>query len=353
MNKCVNCGNDLIPGDKFCRRCGTPINNQNNMNGGMPNQMSNSNVHFTNNMNTQNNNTGFNNQYNNNYNNNFNNNLNSNVNYNMNNNSNTKPPRKDNLSTLIIIIVALVIGVLFILFMPTIKKTTENDTIIIKDNPTDSKKDDNNNNSSINTGKNNNTSNNGNNSSNNSGNNNSGNNSGQKSTITFYETTLNKRSDYSYKFTTSGTANYLLIQNKNGDDEVIVQGIYKASISDINSKSSVVKGKYSQAGYQTGAVKYTTYKGKKLYTLEISRKINSNGNVVTYKMLVGFYEIESGIVASIQIGNIGYTKYNYAGYEFLANIFDGAKVSSTIKNGASYEIKADLSEILNKLLTKE
>lgn len=343
MNKCVNCGNDLIPGDKFCRRCGTPINNQNNMSNGMPSQMSNNNVHFTNNMNTQiQNNTGY-NQYNNNYNNNFNNNLNSNVNYNMNNSNNKVPQRKDNLSTLIVIIVVLVIGVLFILFMPTIKKSAENDTIIIKDNQNDSKKD---NNSSINTGKDNNSSN------NNNGNNN-GNNSNQKNTITFYETTLNKRNDYSYKFSSSGTANYLVVQNKNNNDEVIVQGIYKSSISNINKNSSVIKQKYSQAGYKTGAAKYTTYKGKKLYTLEISKSFSNGSNTVTYKMLVGFYEIESGIVASIQIGDIGYTKFNYAGYEFLANIFYGAKVSSAIKNGASYEIKADLLEILNKLLTKE
>lgn len=343
MNKCVNCGNDLIPGDKFCRRCGTPINNQNNMSNGMPSQMSNNNVHFTNNMNTQiQNNTGY-NQYNNNYNNNFNNNLNSNVNYNMNNSNNKVLQRKDNLSTLIVIIVVLVIGVLFILFMPTIKKSAENDTIIIKDNQNDSKKD---NNSSINTGKDNNSSN------NNNGNNN-GNNSNQKNTITFYETTLNKRNDYSYKFSSSGTVNYLVVQNKNNNDEVIVQGIYKSSISNINKNSSVIKQKYSQAGYKTGAAKYTTYKGKKLYTLEISKSFSNGSNIVTYKMLVGFYEIESGIVASIQIGDIGYTKFNYAGYEFLANIFDGAKVSSAIKNGASYEIKADLSEILNKLLTKE
>lgn len=343
MNKCVNCGNDLIPGDKFCRRCGTPINNQNNMSNGMPSQMSNNNVHFTNNMNTQiQNNTGY-NQYNNNYNNNFNNNLNSNVNYNMNNSNNKVPQRKDNLSTLIVIIVVLVIGVLFILFMPTIKKSAENDTIIIKDNQNDSKKD---NNSSINTGKDNNSSN------NNNGNNN-GNNSNQKNTITFYETTLNKRNDYSYKFSSSGTVNYLVVQNKNNNDEVIVQGIYKSSISNINKNSSVIKQKYSQAGYKTGAAKYTTYKGKKLYTLEISKSFSNGSNMVTYKMLVGFYEIESGIVASIQIGDIGYTKFNYAGYEFLANIFDGAKVSSAIKNGASYEIKADLLEILNKLLTKE
>lgn len=344
MNKCVNCGNDLIPGDKFCRRCGTPINNQNNMSNGMPSQMSNNNVHFTNNMNTQTqNNTGY-NQYNNNFNNNFNNNLNSNVNYNMNNSNNKVPQRKDNLSTLIVIIVVLVIGVLFILFMPTIKKSAENDTIIIKDKQNDSKKD--NNNSSINTGKDNNSSN------NNNGNNN-GNNSNQKNTITFYETTLNKRNDYSYKFSSSGTANYLVVQNKNNNDEVIVQGIYKSSISNINKNSSVIKQKYSQAGYKTGAAKYTTYKGKKLYTLEISKSFSNGSNTVTYKMLVGFYEIESGIVASIQIGDIGYTKFNYAGYEFLANIFDGAKVSSAIKNGASYEIKADLLEILNKLLTKE
>lgn len=343
MNKCVNCGNDLIPGDKFCRRCGTPINNQNNMSNGMPSQMSNNNVHFTNNMNTQiQNNTGY-NQYNNNYNNNFNNNLNSNVNYNMNNSNNKVPQRKDNLSTLIVIIVVLVIGVLFILFMPTIKKSAENDTIIIKDNQNDSKKD---NNSSINTGKDNNSSN------NNNGNNN-GNNSNQKNTITFYETTLNKRNDYSYKFSSSGTVNYLVVQNKNNNDEVIVQGIYKSSISNINKNSSVIKQKYSQAGYKTGAAKYTTYKGKKLYTLEISKSFSNGSNTVTYKMLVGFYEIESGIVASIQIGDIGYTKFNYAGYEFLANIFYGAKVSSAIKNGASYEIKADLLEILNKLLTKE
>ena len=69
------------------------------------------------------------------------------------------------------------------------------------------------------------------------------------------------------------------------------------------------------------------YKGKKLYTLEISKSFSNGSNTVTYKMLVGFYEIESGIVASIRIGDIGYTKFNYAGYEFLANIFDGAKVS--------------------------
>lgn len=140
--------------------------------------------------------------------------------------------------------------------MPTIKKSAENDTIIIKDNQNDSKKD--NNNSSINTGK-----------DNNSSNNNNRNNSNQKNTITFYETTLNKRNDYSYKFSSSGTANYLVVQNKNNNDEVIVQGIYKSSISNINKNSSVIKQKYSQAGYKTGAAKYTTYKGKKYILLKL------------------------------------------------------------------------------------
>ena len=39
---------------------------------------------------------------------------------------------------------------------------------------------------------------------------------------------------------------------------------YQYSISNINKNSSVIKQKYSQAGYKTGAAKYTTYKGKKI-----------------------------------------------------------------------------------------
>lgn len=309
MNKCMNCGNNIMPGDKYCRRCGTPVNTQNINNNVMPSQMANNNIHFTNN-------TGYDNQYNGN----FNNNLNSNVNYN--NNQNTQIPRKDNLSTLIVIIVVLVIGVIFILFMPTIK-TDNNSTITIKDNT--STKNDNNTNS-------------------NNNNNSSSNPNVKKNTITFKETTLIKRDGYKYTFTTSGTENVLLIQNNNGDDEIIIQGIYKTSIKNINSKTSIIKNKYNSAGYLTGSAKYTTYKNKKLYTLEISQN--------SYKMLVGYYEIENGIVASFLLNDKNYTRYNYSGFAFLANIFDNATVSSAIKNGMSYEIRGNLSQIINNFLTK-
>lgn len=311
MNKCMNCGNNIIPGDKYCRRCGTPVNTQNINNNVMQSQMANNNIHFTNN-------TGYNNQYNGN----FNNNLNSNINYN--NNQNTQIPRKDNLSTLIVIIVALVIGVIFILFMPTIK-TDNNSTITIKDNT--STKNDNNTNSN-----------------NNNNNNSSSNPNVKKNTITFKETTLIKKDGYKYTFTTSGTENVLLIQNNNGDDEIIIQGIYKTSIKGINSKTSIIKNKYNSAGYLTRSAKYTTYKNKKLYTLEISQN--------SYKMLVGYYEIENGIVASFLLNDKNYTRYNYSGFAFLANIFDNATVSSTIKNGMSYEIRGNLSQIINNFLTK-
>lgn len=344
MNKCINCGNDLIPGDKFCRRCGTPINNQNNMMGGMPNQMASNNVHFTSNMNTQmqNNNTGYNNQYNGNFNNNFNNNLNSNINYNA-NNSAAVSERKDNLSSLIIIIVALVIGVLFILFMPTIKKTEENDTIIIKDNPTTDTKKDNNSNGSINYGDDNN--NNNNNSGNNSGNNSSNPNTNKKNTLTYKGATITKRTGYTYTQTTYNNENVLMVQNNNSDDMIVIQGIYKASISAINSKKTELKNKYIQSGYQVANIKYTTYKNKKLFTMEVSQN--------SYKMLAGYYEIDNGIVTAFVLYDKNYSRYNHSGYAFLANIFDGVKVSSSVKNGMSYEIKADLSQFINNFLTKQ
>lgn len=206
--------------------------------------------------------------------------------------------------------------------MPTIK-TDNNSTITIKDNT--STKNDNNTNS-------------------NNNNNSSSNPNVKKNTITFKETTLIKRDGYKYTFTTSGTENVLLIQNNNGDDEIIIQGIYKTSIKDINSKTSIIKNKYNSAGYLTGSAKYTTYKNKKLYTLEISQN--------SYKMLVGYYEIENGIIASFLLNDKNYTRYNYSGFAFLANIFDNATVSSAIKNGMSYEIRGNLSQIINNFLTK-
>lgn len=81
MNKCLNCGNEIINGDKFCRKCGTKVQVENN-----------------------NNNTGFNN------------NLNSNINYN-----GKEQIRKDSLSTPVIVVIGLVIVILFVVFMPTMK----------------------------------------------------------------------------------------------------------------------------------------------------------------------------------------------------------------------------------------
>lgn len=321
MNKCVNCGNDLIPGDKFCRRCGTPINNQNS------NQMVNNNINFTNNINRQSpNNTGFNNQYRGN----FNNNLNSNINYNMNNNAGAAVQRKDNLSSLIIIIVVLVIGILFILFIPTINKTENNDTIVIKEN---------NDVSNNNTNTPNNTNNN-----NNNNNNSSSNPNVKKDTITFKGATINKRSDYIYTYNSQYSSNMLLIENSNSDDALVIEGIYKTSISDINSKTSLIKKQYANSGYQTGSVKYTTYKNRKIYTIEISQN--------SYKMLAGYYEIDSGVVASFVLYDKNYTRYNYDGYAFLANVFDKVSVSSSVKNGTTYEIRGDFTQIVHNLLTK-
>ncbi len=331
MNKCINCGNYLIPGDKFCRKCGTPINNQNS------NQMVNNNMNFTNNINTQmpSNNTGYNNQYVGN----FNNNLNSNIN--MNNNQGTVTQRKDNLSTLVIIIVVLVIGILFILFMPAINKTDNGNTIVIKDNNSTTNNEVNNN---TNNNVNNNTTNN-NNSNNNNNNNSSSNPNVKKDTLSFKGVTINKRSDYKYTFSTQYSTNMLIIENANSDDAAVIEGVYKTSIKDINSKTSVIKNQYKQSGYQTGTVKYTTYKNKKIYTIEISQN--------SYKMLAGYYEIDSGVVVSFILYDKNYTRYNYDGYAFIANIFDKSTVSSSIKNGMSYEIKGDFAQIVHNFLTKQ
>ncbi len=287
-NKCVKCGNDLIPGDKFCRRCGNPINNQ-----------------MVNNFQPQSNNTGY---YNN----------------TSNNTNNTETGRKDELSGAIIAVVCVIVAVLFISYMPTLKKTEDNDTIIIKETPKDTTKEDNNAN-------------------NNNSNNTSKNPNVKKNTLSFKGATLVKRTGYTYTQTTSGTSNVLMVDN--GNDIVIIEGIYKASMSGLNSKSSVFKQQYANAGYQTGSVKYTTHKNKRLLVLEVSQN--------SYKMLVGFYEIDTGIIASFVLYDKYYTKYNYSGYNFLSNIFEDVTISSSVRNGLTYEIKGDISQIFNNLLTNE
>lgn len=302
-NKCVKCGNDLIPGDKFCRRCGNPINNQ-----------------MVNNFQPQSNNTGY---YNN----------------TSNNTNNTETRRKDELSGAIIAVVCVIVAVLFISYMPTLKKTEDNDTIIIKETPKDTTKEDNNANNSNNS--NNNTNNN--NTNNNNSNNTSKNPNVKKNTLSFKGATLVKRTGYTYTQTTSGTSNVLMVDN--GNDIVIIEGIYKASMSGLNSKSSVFKQQYANAGYQTGSVKYTTHKNKRLLVLEVSQN--------SYKMLVGFYEIDTGIIASFVLYDKYYTKYNYSGYNFLSNIFEDVTISSSVRNGLTYEIKGDISQIFNNLLTNE
>ena len=71
-------------------------------------------------------------------------------------------------------------------------------------------------------------------------------------------------------------------------------------------------------------------KNRKIYTIEISQN--------SYKMLAGYYEIDSGVVASFVLYDKNYTRYNYDGYAFLANVFDKVSVSSSVKNGTTYEI---------------
>lgn len=285
MNKCLNCGNEIINGDKFCRKCGTKVQVDNN------NYQNNTNI----------NNTGFNN------------NLNSNVIYNEN-----QPKRKDSLSTPVIVVIGLVIVILFVVFMPTIKNESNNEMPTYENtNKTENKIPSNsNNNSTI-----------------------------ESEVMTFKGIKLTKLKDCTYKVETSGTNNILTISSNNKDEMVAIEGVYKISIADVNKQSSSIKQTYINAGYDVGKVKYTTYKNKRIYTLEVSKN--------SYKMLMGYYELDNNSVVGIAMYDKNYTRYNYNSYSLVYDIFNNSTTSSRTKYDKVGEIRGNIEEIMNKLLTKQ